>query len=68
MKKFTEKHRFSGTIFENKDLLDDYIVGIEDLGYKLKWQSFHLFRHFNGDLFPVQKLVLDLYMDLNLVN
>jgi hypothetical protein len=55
MKKFTEKHRFSGTIFENKDILDDYIVGIEDLGYKLKHQSFYLFKHFNSDFFPVSK-------------
>jgi hypothetical protein len=53
MKKFTEKHRFSGTIFENIDLLDDYIVPILDLGFKFSHQSFHVFNDFGGDLFPV---------------
>lgn len=53
MKKFTEKHRFSGTIFENIDLLDDLIVPILDLGFKFSYQSFHVFKYFENDLFPV---------------
>lgn len=69
MKKFTEKHRFSGTIFENKDLLDDYIVSIEDLGIELLSQTFHVFKYFNNDLFPVQKIFYGLeYKELTNVD
>lgn len=52
MKKFSNKERLTGTIFEDIGLLEDLMGEFYDLKLNFLGQYFMIFRYYGEDLFP----------------